>query len=92
MPAVAEELDDPFDVQRDGEQRLDGVDLEPAGGQLGHRGERRAPGQSACALRPPLLARVDQGHDLDVGVVDVGAHVEVVDAAEADEGGPDGRS
>ena len=47
----------------------------------------RASGQSRCALGASLLARVDERDDLDVGVVAVRAHVEVVDAAEADERG-----
>ena len=35
------------------------------------------------------LVGVDQGDDFDVGVVEVGPHVQVVDAAETDEGGAD---
>ena len=45
-------------------------------------------GPIGLALDPALLARVDQSHHLDVGIVDVGPHVEVVDAPEPDEGGP----
>ena len=72
MPAVAEQLDHAVDVQRDRQQRLDRVDLEAARRELGDRRERRrASGQSAWRSRPPLLARVDERDDLDVGVVDV---------------------
>ena len=44
-------------------------------------------GPVGLALGAPLLARVDERDHLDVGVVEVRAHVEVVDAAEADERG-----
>ena len=47
----------------------------------------RASGQSCCRCAAALVARVDQRDHLDVGVVDVGAYVQVVDASEADERG-----
>ena len=77
----------PSIVQRDRKQRLDRVDLEAAGGQLGHGGERPGGRPVRLALGAAFLARVDQRHHLDVGIVEIGAHVEVVDTAEADECG-----
>ena len=47
----------------------------------------RAVGQSVCRCVPSLLARIDERDDLDIGIVEIGAYVEVVDAPEADEGG-----
>ena len=90
VPAVAEELDDAFDVQWNGQQRLDGVDLETAGGELGDGCERPGGRPVGLSLSTPLFARVDEGHDLDIGIVEVGADVEVVDASEPDEGGSHG--
>src|SRR6202035_447970 len=78
-----------FDVEGDRQQRFDGIDLEATGGHLGGRGEGAGFGPVRLALGPAGLVGVDQGDDLDVGVVEVGPHVQVVDAAETDEGGPD---
>jgi hypothetical protein len=39
-------------------------------------------------LGAALLARIDECHDLDVGIADVCTHVEVVDTSEANERGP----
>ena len=87
VPAVAEELDHAVDVQRDRQERLDRVDFESARCELGGRRERAGVGPVGLALRAPFFARIDERDDLDVGVVDVGAHVQVVDAPEPDERG-----
>ena len=88
VPPVTEQLDDPVDVKRDREQRLDGIDFEPAGRHVRHRGERPSPRPVGLALGPTLLVGIDQGHHLDIGIVHIGPHVEVVDASEAHERGP----
>ncbi len=89
VPAVAEQLDDTLGVQRDRQQSFDRVDLEPARGELRHGRERLRVRPVGLALGAAFGARVDERDDLDVGVVEVRAHVEVVDAAQADEGGAD---
>ena len=48
----------------------------------------RASGQSRC-LCPTLLAGVDESDHFHIRIVEVGADVQVVDATESDEGGPD---
>ena len=48
-----------------------------------------ASGHSRPRCAASLLTRVDERDDLDVGVVEIRTHVEVVDAAEADECGAD---
>ena len=80
-------IDDTLGVQRRGEQCLDRVDLESAGREVGDRRERLRVGPIARTLGASLLARVHQRDHLDIGVVAVRAHVEVVDPAEADERG-----
>ena len=86
---ACEQLDDALDVERDRQQRLDRVDLDTARGEVGDGRERRGLRPVALALLAPLLARVDERDDLDVGVVEVRADVQVVDAAEPDEGRAD---
>ena len=54
------------------------------------RRRRSARLASRLPLRPALFARVDQRDNLDVRVVQIGTHVEVVDPPEAHECGPYG--
>ena len=50
-----------------GRERLDGVDLEAAGGQFGHAGEGLRLGEIGVALGPTLLRTwIDHGDHLDV--------------------------
>ena len=88
MPPVVEELDHAFDVEGNGEKGFDGVDLETAGRELGRRCERAGVGPVGLTLHPPLFTRVDEGDHFDIGIVDVGADVQVVDPPEPDEGRP----
>jgi hypothetical protein len=87
VPSVSEEFYDALDMQRNRQQRLHGVDLETTGRQLGGRCERPWPGPVGLPLLAALFTRVDQSDDLHIGIVEVGAHVQVVDPAEADESG-----
>ncbi len=87
VPPVAEQFDDAVGVQRYREQRLHGVDLEPAGRQVGHRREGLGLRPIGLTLGAPLRAGIDERHHLDVGIVEIGADVEVIDAAEPDESG-----
>ena len=47
VPAVAEHFADPLGVEGDRQQDLGRIDLDATRGQLGRRGERARPGQSA---------------------------------------------
>ena len=49
---------------------------------------RPGPVRERARRGAPRLGRA-RATDLDIGVVEIGPHVEVVDATEADEGGPD---
>ncbi|HTS99967.1 MAG TPA: hypothetical protein VMI33_25480 [Streptosporangiaceae bacterium] len=88
VPAVAEHLGHALGVQHDRQQDLGRVHLDAAGRQLGGGRERARAWPVGLTLRPPFLARVDERDDLDVGVAEIAADVQVVDPAEADERGP----
>ncbi len=86
VPAVAEQFDHAVDVQRNRQQGFDRVDLYIARRELRGRRERARVRPIALPFGAAFLARVDQRDHLHVGIVVVRAHVEVVDAAEPDEG------
>src|SRR5262249_12555755 len=86
VPAIAEQLDHAVGVQRNRQQHLHGVNLYAAGGESRGRRERGRCWPVRLALRPALLARIDERHHLNVRVADVGTDVEVVDTAESDDG------
>ncbi len=88
MPAVAEHLGHAVGVQHDRQQDLGRVNLDAAGRQFGGGRECARARPVGLTLRPPFLARVDERDDLDVGVAEITADVQVVDPAEADERGP----
>ncbi len=89
VPAIAKQLHDPLGVERNGQHCLDGIHLEVALGELADGGEGGGVPPVGLALLPASAVGVDQGHDLDVGVVAVGEDVEVVDGPEADKGDPE---
>ena len=89
VPPLIENFDDAVRVQGNRKQALDGIDLELAGGQLRYRWERGRLWPVGLPLRAAFRARVHQCDHLDVGVSRVGAHIQVVDPAQADERGAD---
>ena len=76
-------------MEWDGQQGFDRIHLDAALGQVIDVGERPGLREVPLSLLPTFLAGVHERDDFHIGIVEVGADVEVVDASEADEGGPD---
>ena len=85
VPPASQALHDARLVRRDWQQHLDGVDGESTGREFLDGRERPRVGPIELALRSSFVARIHQGDDLGVLVVDVGAHVQVVDPSEPDD-------
>jgi hypothetical protein len=86
---VAEHLHNEPGMERHRQQGFHRIHLEPALRQVIDGGESPGCGEVPPSLAATLLAGVDERDYFYVGIVDVGADVEVVDPAETDEGRPD---
>ena len=88
MPAVGQHLTDSFGVERDRKQDLGRIDCQAARREVSCCGEPRALRPVGLAMGTTLRIGIDQRNNLDVRIVNIRSDVQIVDAAEAYEGGP----